>query len=390
MSDKKNYIEVDGDGNIILQDIEGENITINNLETIKKAFENSEPEYIKQLYAQIDDNYKQLVKNNEQQLQQIIALLQQQSQEREIKIEKSKNILTGKISNVGRDVHIGDVIYNQLSTEKKDSVNQLIYLKLDRINVSEDLEDILEDILDNEILKPQIIFLPGFLDDKHFLAVKKLAFSILSEFETPVIQLKTEDWDGSANLNKQIKRVRRNILKSVEKYLKDKSINSNSLPKILESGKIITQLPVLKEHILVIEQEIDVAIWNNHTLDALKWYFNDFWNFELTEVIKPTFIFLNIVYGKEKILSANLIQKVISDIENLIKSVELSSIERFSELSELNRGHIERFFEDLEIYDAQNFIQDGQKMRMAQVLPQLRGILAGKKINIDDDAIANM
>ncbi len=124
----KNYISVDGNGNIVLQDVTGQNISINETKAIKKIFENTEPEYIKNLYKQIDDNYKTFVKNNNTQIQKIIVLLQEQISKRKISVEKSKNILTGTISNVGGNVHIGDVIYQ---TPEKDNSNKLlIYIVL--------------------------------------------------------------------------------------------------------------------------------------------------------------------------------------------------------------------------------------------------------------------
>ena len=115
---EKNYISTDGNGNIILQDINGKNININDVASIKKIFENTEPEYIQKLFKQIDDNYQKFEQENKKQLQKIIAILQQQISERKITVAESKNILTGTISNVGGNVHIGDVIYQTGSKNK--------------------------------------------------------------------------------------------------------------------------------------------------------------------------------------------------------------------------------------------------------------------------------
>ena len=121
MSDEKNYISVDGNGNIVLQDIKGNDININDIKKMKEVFENSEPEFIKQLYTQIDENFKLLVLKNKQQTDDILAILNKHIQERDIKVEKSKNIVTGQI-NAGGSVHIGDVIYNTLPKSKQ-SIN---------------------------------------------------------------------------------------------------------------------------------------------------------------------------------------------------------------------------------------------------------------------------
>ncbi|MEA3452082.1 MAG: hypothetical protein U9Q83_09305 [Bacteroidota bacterium] len=120
--EKKNYISTDGNGNIILQDIKANNININDIKAIKQLFETTEPEYIKQLFKQIDDNYKQLVQQNDKQIAKVIALLQHEIDNRGIKIAESKNILSNSsISNIGRDVHIGDVIY-QNSSQKSNKI----------------------------------------------------------------------------------------------------------------------------------------------------------------------------------------------------------------------------------------------------------------------------
>jgi len=66
--------------------------------------------YLQQeLYKQIDANFKELTQQNEQKIQEIIALLQKQAQNRGITFKKAKNILTGTISNVTGNVNIGDI-----------------------------------------------------------------------------------------------------------------------------------------------------------------------------------------------------------------------------------------------------------------------------------------
>ena len=109
---EKNYISIEGNGNISLQDINGRDININDIAAIKKVFENTEPKYIKQLHKQIDNNYKDFIQKNKIHTEIIISLLKEQISKRNIKITESKNILTGTISDVGGNVHIGDVIYH--------------------------------------------------------------------------------------------------------------------------------------------------------------------------------------------------------------------------------------------------------------------------------------
>jgi len=109
--EEKNYISVTGNGNIVLQDVTGGNININEISKIKEIFENSEPEYLKALYSQIDDYFGILSAQNNLQTHKIISILQQEMQKRNISVKESKNILTGTISGVGGNVHIGDIIY---------------------------------------------------------------------------------------------------------------------------------------------------------------------------------------------------------------------------------------------------------------------------------------
>lgn len=110
---KENYIKTDGSGNIVLQDITGRDININDTAAIKKVFETTTPEYIKELYKQIDNNYNKLIKNNKTQTEIIIALIKEQADKRAIQISESKNILTGSISGVGGNINIGDTIINK-------------------------------------------------------------------------------------------------------------------------------------------------------------------------------------------------------------------------------------------------------------------------------------
>lgn len=115
---KHNHINIDGNGNIALQDISGSTVNINSVDAIKNVFRNAIPEYLKQLHEQIDSRFDELVSANKKQTDVIVAILKQQIKERNIEISHSKNIFTGNISGVGGNVHIGDVVYgNQVPKE---------------------------------------------------------------------------------------------------------------------------------------------------------------------------------------------------------------------------------------------------------------------------------
>jgi len=72
--DKRNYINIDGNGNISLQDITGRDININSVDAIKDVFQNSTPE-LKQLHEQIDNRFNELINKNQYQTDLIISVL---------------------------------------------------------------------------------------------------------------------------------------------------------------------------------------------------------------------------------------------------------------------------------------------------------------------------
>lgn len=127
--DKNNHINIDGDGNIALQDISGSTVNVNSVDAIKDIFQNATPEYLKQLHRQIDSRFDELKNANKKQTDVIVAMLKQQIKERNIEISHSKNIFTGNISGVGGNVHIGDVIYgNQAPKEDIQAPKEDIFI----------------------------------------------------------------------------------------------------------------------------------------------------------------------------------------------------------------------------------------------------------------------
>ncbi len=296
------------------------------------------------------------------------------------------------VSSGQRNVNLQDInaqnininTYNTLPTEKKNKIDQQIYLKCDRVNTINDLKDILE--ANETFTKPVIIFLPGFLDDEHNLAVKKMNFAITSHFETPTIIIKSEDWDTNKNKDKQLKRIERSVRETFENFVKDKKIQAK-LPDKIENGKIFSLLPLIKEHILIFEQEIDLEFWSEATYLNLCHLLRNFWNFEIDENSKPVFVIYSLVFGKTKSLSKSETDKIINDMQKLSNEFNIENMELFEELSEINRGHIKRFFDDCDICDAEDFMQEGETRRMRKVLPELRKVLLKRDVEADDNAI---
>jgi hypothetical protein len=107
---ESDYIKIDGNGNIILQDVNGRDIKINDVAEIKKIFETSEPEYLQKLYEEIDKIYTQVKDENKKLLEIIIFYLEKFSKERNIPLDKAKNFVTGSFQNIN-EIHIGDKIY---------------------------------------------------------------------------------------------------------------------------------------------------------------------------------------------------------------------------------------------------------------------------------------
>lgn len=302
------------------------------------------------------------------------------------KIDNKGNENIGIVDNTG---NITINTYNNLSTEQKNTIDQKIYLKCDRADTINDLKDILED---NETFdKPFIVFLPGYLDDEHNLATKKIEYTLNLQLEAPTIYMRIDDWDTAKKKDKQLRRLKRSLREAFERYVKNKKgIHEIDFPSKIDNGKELLKLPHIKQQILVIEQDIDLEQWNDNIALNLEYFIRKFWNFDLDENSQPVFILYNLVYGKRKSLSQNQIEKIAEDLEKIIENHDDENTELFEELNELNRGHIHAFFRDCDICDIENFMQEGETRRMSKVLPQLRKILIEYGTKADDDAIANM
>lgn len=130
--DKHNHINIDGNGNIALQDISGSSVNINSVDAIKSLFQTATPEYLKQLHRQIDSRFDELMNANKKQTDVIVAILKQQIKERKIEISHSKNIFAGNISGVGGNVHIGDVIYGSQAPKEDIFIDENLKYKCNR------------------------------------------------------------------------------------------------------------------------------------------------------------------------------------------------------------------------------------------------------------------
>lgn len=112
MSNKKNHIEVDGDGNIILQDVEGKNININDIKKIKEVFETTEPEYIQELYTELQEKYKILIEANAQQTKQLSDFFNSIAEKEKIKTDKD---FLKKLISENRINEIFNILENSIS-----------------------------------------------------------------------------------------------------------------------------------------------------------------------------------------------------------------------------------------------------------------------------------
>jgi len=150
----KNYIKVDGNGNIVLQDITGKTININDIEAMKKIFESTEPEYIAELLNQIKQKHNSLVQANENLLNKIIELLSPPENNKS-DTDKLKNLLSTnnydllfeKLKDSGVDQNAVLMLNSQWNeikeqkmyglinqNEERNQVNQLRFRVLNLIN----------------------------------------------------------------------------------------------------------------------------------------------------------------------------------------------------------------------------------------------------------------
>lgn len=118
---KSNYIKIDGDNNISLQDISGSNITINanDIDVIKKMFQLTEPEYLKKLFHEIEDKYNNLIEANQHTTEIILSHLKNELERRNITISDSKNILQGNTFSRISNLNVGDTIHHHHYENKK-------------------------------------------------------------------------------------------------------------------------------------------------------------------------------------------------------------------------------------------------------------------------------
>ena len=277
--------------------------------------------------------------------------------------------------------------YNNLPTDRKKKIDQQIYLKCDRDEMITELEDIIEN--KKRFPRPVIIFLPGFLEDDHNLAVKKIAFVINDHYKNAIMHLKAVDWDTDSDPSKQLRHVERSVLKAFEIYLSDKNTTIEFSAKI-ESGKVFSTHPFVEKHILIFEQEIDLECWNDSTYKNLCQLLQNFWNFEIDKDKNPVFIIYSLVFGKTNSLSRTEIEKITGDLQKLHPVVNNESMVIFKELSEISKGHIKTFFDNCNICDEEDFMQEGETRRMRKVLPELRKILLKRDIEADNKAVANL
>jgi len=122
----KDYIQVDGDNNLVLQDISGCQITVNKLSSIEKIFKNTTTQYLIELSNQLNKIYKFLQNQNVKYLENFTKRLYNQLEKQNIKYKQIKNLSEGSISNINGNVHIGDIIYN--SIPKNENINSNISL----------------------------------------------------------------------------------------------------------------------------------------------------------------------------------------------------------------------------------------------------------------------
>ncbi len=108
----KNYIKIRGDNNIILQDITGNAININNFELIKTVINNANKEFLSNILTEIDNKANDLKICNETALINLLNLIKTQTKKRNIQIKDSDYVNLGNFENINGDIIFGKKITN--------------------------------------------------------------------------------------------------------------------------------------------------------------------------------------------------------------------------------------------------------------------------------------
>ena len=115
---EKNNISIDGNGNLVFQDSDGNNIIINDLGTIKEAFENTKPAYLKEIYLQISE-LKKISEQNKDFLEQLQGLVEDRLNPKPAEIEELRQIIAqNKIDKVFERLTFTTVDINALTLLK--------------------------------------------------------------------------------------------------------------------------------------------------------------------------------------------------------------------------------------------------------------------------------
>lgn len=104
MSQKRKYVEIDGNDNIILRDIKGRPININDEFAVRKTLAESKPKYLEELADQMDRQYvEELKKVNEEQAGKIVKLVAEELKKRNKETTITNNTIKKKT--VNGDLH---------------------------------------------------------------------------------------------------------------------------------------------------------------------------------------------------------------------------------------------------------------------------------------------
>ena len=107
---KNNKVSVDGNGNIILQDVNGQNIVINDIEAMRRVMETFEPKFLKEISEQI----KCISDANKELANKIIQLIENQTEKKKAKTdtEELKRLL---------ETNDFDLLFDKLETLAADN-----------------------------------------------------------------------------------------------------------------------------------------------------------------------------------------------------------------------------------------------------------------------------
>lgn len=314
---KSNYINIDGDNNISLQDISGSNITINanDIDVIKKIFQTTEPEYLKKLFHEIEEKYNNLIEANQHATEIILSHLKNELGRRNISISDSKNILQGNTFSSISNLNVGDTIHHHHYENKKiDTSNKIDIDKKFRYTCNRSNEqELFESTFDKcQTLCVQSYIIHGFSDQLPEILPKRFFRDYICD-DDDRSEIKDIRVPKIRNFEKLKKEVRQKMFDSFSNGFEYKNL----------TGSEFVKLPLFKQTpYAAINFKIESRYWD-FIYPFVEYFTSDFLKTLQSKPNKTKFIFFWTIEYKDDIRKETIIKRILklSRKEKILKQI---------------------------------------------------------------------